>query len=83
MTTKLTLSARRDVVKKVKRLAREQGTSVSAIFDRLARSITSSPKEPRPLGRITRLASGIIALPGGKSERQVLENALLERHGLR
>jgi hypothetical protein len=82
MTTKLTLSARRDVVKKVKRLAREQGTSVSAIFDRFARSITDSPKEPRPVGRITRQMSGIITLPGNKTERQLLEEALRERHGL-
>ena len=82
MTTKLTLSAEREVVKKVKRLAQEQGTSVSAIFDRFARSITSSPAEPRPIGRITRKASGMVSLPKSKTDRQLLEEALLERYGL-
>ncbi len=82
MTTKLTLSARRDIVKKVKHLAREQGTSVSAIFDRFARSITSAPEKNRPLGRITRQATGIIRLPKNKTDRQLLAEALRQRHGL-
>jgi hypothetical protein len=82
MTTKLTLSAQRDVVKKVKRFAREQGTSVSAIFDRFARTLTSPPKKPRRIGPLTRKAAGIISLPKGKTDRQLMEDALSERHGL-
>lgn len=83
MITKLTLSADREVVKKVKRLAREQGTSVSAIFDRFARAVTSPPKKPHKIGPLTRKATGMIRLPKGKTDRELIEEALLEKYGLK
>lgn len=82
MSKKLTLSARPDVVKRVKRLAKKQGTSVSALFDRFARSITTDHESPRHVGRLTRSVSGIIKLPKNKTDRQLLEEALLEKYDL-
>jgi hypothetical protein len=82
MATKLTLSAERDLVRKIKRFAREQGTSVSAIFDRFARTVTSPPKKPRRVGPLTQKASGVISLPKGKTDRQLIEDVLSERYGL-
>ena len=82
MMTKLTLSADKEVVRKIKRLARDQGTSVSAIFDRLARSLTQEPRPPRTLGPLTQKASGMIKYSGTKTDRQLIEEALLEKYGL-
>ena len=82
MLTKLTLTADKEVVKKIKRVAREQGTSVSAMFDRFARAVSASPKKPREVGPLTRKASGLIKYSGKKSDRQLIEEALAEKYGL-
>ena len=82
MLTKLTLNADRKIVQKAKKLAREQRTSVSGLFDRFVRSVTSD-SGTRPVGRLTVKATAVIALPrASRSDRQLLEDALLERHGL-
>lgn len=82
MTTKLTLSLDKQVIKSIKRLAKEQGTSVSAMFERFARSVTQAPRAPKAPGPLTRQAAGLLKLPGKKSSREVLEDSLLERYGL-
>lgn len=83
MLTKLTLSAQKDVVEKAKLLAVEQQTSVSALFSRFVRSTAAGTPGLSGLGRLTRKATGIIALPSGKTDRQILEDELLEKHGLK
>jgi hypothetical protein len=82
MTSKLTLSVDKDIVKDVKRLAKKQGTSVSAMFENYARAITHSTRRERPLGPLTQKASGMLKVPPEKSYRQLLEEALLEKYGL-
>ncbi len=81
--TKLTLSADPDVVKDARELAEQSGTSISSMFERFVRLLAQQRRTARPLGPLTRKASGMIALPHGRSERQVLEDALLEKHGLK
>ena len=81
--TKLTLSADAKVVEKAKRLAAEQQTSVSAMFGRFVRSVTTETPGDKPLGPLTRKATGLITLPRAKTDRQLLEDALLEKHGLK
>jgi len=79
---KLTLSADEAVIRKAKKLARQNRTSISAMFERLVRMMTA-PREPsRPIGPIARKATGIIALPKGKTARQVLEESLADKYGL-
>ena len=79
---KLTLSADPKVVAKAKRLAVQQQTSVSAIFGRFVDSVTAGASGDRPLGPLTREATGLIALPRGRSDRQLVQDALLEKYGL-
>ena len=79
---KLTLSADEHVIADAKRIAAEQGTSVSAMFERFIRLIADRRKTTRPPGQIARRVTGIATLPRGKNERRVLEDALLEKHGL-
>ena len=82
-TKKLTLSARPEVVRRVKKLAKEQGTSVSAMFDRFARAVISANENRPPVGPLTRSLSGILKnVPQDKSDRQLVEEALLEKYGL-
>jgi hypothetical protein len=73
---KLTLSADEEVIETAKRLARREKTSVSAMFARIVRLLGS---RRRPLGPITRKVSGVITLPRGKTDREAIEEALLDK----
>jgi len=79
---KLTLSADESVIREAKNLASESGTSVSSMFERFVRSLSRRRKPVRPVGPIARKATGVIRLPAGKSERAVLEDALIDKYGV-
>jgi hypothetical protein len=80
---KLTLNAEPEVIAEARRLAKEQGTSVSAMFARVIRYLARRNEHPVRLGRVTRKATGLVRLPKGKNERQVFEEALLEKYDLK
>ena len=79
---KLTLSADPEVIEQAKRLADESGTSVSSLFERFIR-LLARRRRKQPFGRITQQASGLITLPRGKDEHDVLADALTEKYGLK
>jgi hypothetical protein len=80
---KLTLNAEDGVIRSAKRLARLNGTSVSAMFERLIRFMSRRrDRRAEAPGPLTLKASGVAALPKGKNDRAVLEDALLEKHEL-
>lgn len=81
---KLTLSADVRTISQAKRLAKKGNTSVSAMFSRYVESLARvNAGEADPLGPITRRASGIVRLPKGKSDRELIEDALAAKHGRR
>ena len=71
------------MIDEARRLARQGGTSMSWMFERFIRLLARQHRSAQPLGPLARKASGIIALPKGQSEREVLEHALLEKYRLR
>lgn len=79
---KLTLSADPATVALAKSLAAEHGTSVSAMFERFVRLSATERRPTTAVAPLTRRISGLVALPKGSTPRTVLEDALLERHGL-
>ncbi len=83
-TTKLTLSADRELIRQAKELAEEQGTSLSSMFSRFLQAILRERKSKgrEPLGPITRKATGLGKLPAGKDYREALTEALMEKYGL-
>ncbi len=80
---KLTLSADGEVIKQAKRIAAKNHTSVSAMFSRFVRTMAQKDRPPVQTGRIARKASGIIKMPKGKSERDILAESLMDKYGLR
>ena len=80
---KLTLSMDEETIKQAKKLAAEQKTSVSAMFSRLVRAMAHKPGQDIEIGPKTRSLSGIISLPEGKTDREVLTEALMDRHGVK
>ncbi|MCY2962335.1 MAG: DUF6364 family protein [Planctomycetota bacterium] len=78
---KLTLSARESTIETAKRLAAENGTTVSAMFERMILLLDSKQKGRKAeIGPATRNASGLIRLVGDTNGRDVLEEALLEKY---
>jgi hypothetical protein len=82
---KLTLSADEHVIRKARQLARRNKTSISAMFSRfvLATSEREAPSGEERLGPLTRRALGLAKLPAGKPDREVLEDALMEKYGFK
>jgi hypothetical protein len=79
---KLTLSMDPKDIQAAHRLAKRHGTSVSNMFSRLVRAMSRRTPDDEELPPITRELSGIISWPKGKTERQLIEEALLEKYGL-
>ena len=82
---KLTLSADEGVIREAKRLARRNRTSVSAMFSRFVRSMARVGKAPKgiPADSTAARARGFISLPKGKTPRDVLTEALMEKYGIK
>lgn len=81
--SKLTLTADASVITMAKRLAAERNTSVSALFSRLVVSMQAEQNaDSNDLGQLTRRASGLFTLPEGRSDRDLLADALADKHGL-
>ncbi len=79
---KLTLSMDEETIREAKRLAAEQGTSVSAMFSRLVRAMAHEPGKDIEIGPVTRRATGIVKFPEGKTDKELLVEALMEKYGI-
>ena len=80
--TKLTLSVDPVLVSVAKRLAAERGTSLSAMFSRLLRAIEHASADPRSApAPLTASVSGLVELPAGLTDEELLAEALVERFG--
>jgi hypothetical protein len=81
--TKLTLSADKDLIQEAKRLADREGTSLSSMFSRFLRAILRSRRGTEEPGPVTGKATGLVKLPPNKTDRELLQDALSERYGLK
>lgn len=80
---KLTLSMEERDIAAARRLARKHGTSISGMFARLVRAMSRRDRrEDDDLPPLTRKALGMIRLPKGKTDRELVEEALLDKHGM-
>ena len=76
---KLTLSADADVIELAKKVAGERGTSVSEMFSQFVRSMARPGQRPKTPSK-TRQATGLVRLPKGKTDRELIEEAMAQRH---
>jgi hypothetical protein len=79
--TKLTLSVEPTVVKRAKRLAEANKTSVSAMFTQFVQSMSPPQSRRGRIGPLTRKLTGVVKLPRGKSDRELLADALRDKYG--
>ncbi len=78
--TKLTLTADRALIERAKKLAAEEGTSLSALFSRLLHAMTSARSSQEVVGPLTRKATGLIRLPEAATDDRLVEDALAEKY---
>ncbi len=79
---KLTLSANADLIADAKTVAAQRKTSVSAMVSGFLRSVSRPETDASlSLGPITRRASGIVKLPAGQSDKELLGDALGTKYG--
>lgn len=83
MTKKLTLSMSEDAIATAKKLAAEENTSVSAMFEQIVRGMAARKKRSIPIGPLTRKATGLVKLPEGKTDRELITEALMEKYGIK
>ena len=80
--SKLTLTADASIIDAAKRLAAARNTSVSALFSRLIESMQAEQgAADADLGLLTQRASGLVSLPEGRCDRDLLADALTEKYG--
>lgn len=83
MNTKLTLSVDQVVVDKAKKYAKSSGKSLSGIVEEYLKSLSQvePSNEKRSKSELVKYLKGSVKLPKeGLSEREILEDALLEKY---
>ncbi len=80
-TTKLTLSADRELLARAKKLAAEEGTSLSSMFARMLEAVLRERRKAGRPGPLTRKATGLARLPRGKSDSELVADALADKYG--
>ncbi len=81
--TKLTLSADHELIQEAKKLAAQEGTSLSSMFSRFLQAVLLGRKKQEEPGPITAKAKGLVKLPARKEDRELLEEALTDKYGLK
>jgi len=79
---KLTLSADKTIIEIAKKMAEDEGTSVSAMFDRFVRLLHARRAKDPVVGPIALKATGVITIGDDQQDRKILEEALTEKYGL-
>ena len=79
--SKLTLTADPEIILTAKRLAAARNTSVSALFSRVIESLQTEQEALSDVGPLTRKATGLVSLPAARTDRDLLAEALIEKHG--
>jgi hypothetical protein len=83
MNRKLTLSMDESLIERAKQAARARNTSVSAMLAGLVRGLDALDHARGPvfIGPLTRAATGLVELGPGRSDADLLGDALWERYG--
>jgi hypothetical protein len=84
-TTKLTLTVKPDIVRMAKLYASKHGTSVSATFSRIIRTLVADEQNRAvnaPSGSALEKLAGILKMPAGQTSDALRLEALVEKYGL-
>jgi hypothetical protein len=74
---KLTLYAEKDVIEKAKGIAKQRGTSVSAMFSQFVKTMSTPRQDRRKPAPITRRLRGLAKVSAERTDRELFEEAIL------
>ena len=88
-TRKLTLTATPEVIALAEAQAKNEGTSISAMFanfvmakEKMSKRHTRT-RSKSTIGPLTKSLSGIVRLPDDFDEKEFMSQVLMEKHGLK
>ena len=88
-TRKLTLTATPEVIALAEAQAKNEGTSISAMFanfvmakEKMSKRHTRT-RSKSTIGPLTRSLSGIVQLPDDFDEKEFMSRVFMEKHGLK
>ena len=88
-TRKLTLTATPEVIALAEAQAKNEGTSISAMFanfvmakEKMSKRHTRT-RSKSTIGPLTKSLSGIVRLPDDFDEKEFMSRVLMEKHGLK
>ena len=88
-TRKLTLTATPEVIALAEAQAKNEGTSISAMFanfvmakEKMSKRHTRT-RSKSTIGPLTKSLSGIVRLPDNFDEKEFMSQVLMEKHGLK
>ena len=88
-TRKLTLTATPEVIALAEAQAKNEGTSISAMFanfvmakEKMSKRHTRTHSKT-PIGPLTRALSGIVRLPDDFDEKEFMSKVFMEKHDLK
>ena len=88
-TRKLTLTATPEVIALAEAQAKNEGTSISAMFANFVMAKEKKSKRhtrtrsKSTIGPLTKSLSGIVRLPDDFDEKEFMSRVLMEKHGLK
>jgi len=88
-TRKLTLTATPEVIALAEAQAKNEGTSISAMFANFVMAKAKMSKRhtrtrsKSTIGPLTKSLSGIVRLPDNFDEKEFMSQVLMEKHGLK
>jgi len=77
MTSKITLYSEKELIKEIKRYAKEQNTSVSKIVNQFFKNLLLSEKKEHPKSSITDSLTGVLKKGSKKDYHKYLEDKYL------
>jgi hypothetical protein len=80
MTTKLTLSLDKEVIKKAKKVAARQGMSLSKLVEKLLKRMDEDPGDNEDLHPVLKKLSGSVHVPYDLDYDQEIEHALQNKY---
>ena len=80
MTTKLTLTVEKEIIKRAKLYAKGTGRSLSEIIENYLEKLTEKPTEEKELSPRLKKIAGIVKLPDDFDEKAELRNYFENKH---
>ena len=79
----LTIEVDAKVIELAKQLAIDNNTTISSLFENFILALSQRRTTIGKIGPLTQQATGILKVPPGMTDQELIEEALLEKYGMK